>query len=96
MNEKYGTPKTTTITIVIMSNSRRAPSTLYPPCVCYVCTNVSLCNEGPLVDARVYRVMSTAKPSSQGPQDPDTPQMVYPRGGIKLCLHSRLAKFPTT
>lgn len=35
---------------------------------------------------RDYRVIMIANPSSQRAQDPDTPQMVYPLGGISVLL----------
>lgn len=35
----------------------------------------------------VHRVIRTEKPSSHWPHEPETPQMVYPRGGIKVCLY---------
>lgn len=33
-----------------------------------------------------HRVMITAKPSTQLAHEPDTPQIEYPRGGIRVCL----------
>ena len=33
-----------------------------------------------------YRVMMSAKPSTHCPQEPETPAMLYPRGGIRVCL----------
>lgn len=34
-----------------------------------------------------HRFTKAEKPSSQAPHVPDTPQIVYPRGGINVCLH---------
>jgi hypothetical protein len=36
--------------------------------------------------ARLHFVMITENPSTQAPQLPVTPQMLYPRGGIRVCL----------
>ena len=33
-----------------------------------------------------YRVMISENPSTHRPQEPDIPAMLYPRGGIKVCL----------
>lgn len=32
-----------------------------------------------------YRVMMSENPSTHWPQEPDTPAMLYPRGGIRVC-----------
>lgn len=33
-----------------------------------------------------YRVMMSEKPSTHCPNEPETPAMLYPRGGISVCL----------
>jgi len=38
------------------------------------------------LSANAYRVMMTEKPSTHCPQEPETPAMQYPRGGINVCL----------
>ena len=38
------------------------------------------------VDAHGQRVMTSEKPSTHCPHEPETPAMLYPRGGIKVCL----------
>lgn len=40
-----------------------------------------------------YRLeMMTENPSTHAPQDPVTPQMLYPRGGISVCLDNCQSK----
>lgn len=36
--------------------------------------------------AHLHRVIRTEKPSSHWPHVPETPQIMYPRGGIRVCL----------
>ena len=33
-----------------------------------------------------HRVIMSEKPSTHCPHEPETPAMLYPRGGIKVCL----------
>ena len=41
------------------------------------------------VHADGQRVMTREKPSTHCPHEPETPAMLYPRGGIKVCLKTR-------
>lgn len=34
-----------------------------------------------------YRVIMSEKPSTHCPNEPETPAMLYPRGGINVCLY---------
>ena len=46
---------------------------------------IKMCKEIPFT-LLIYRVMRIENPSSHGPHEPETPQMVNPRGGIKVWL----------
>lgn len=43
----------------------------------------------------VYRVMMMENPSTHAPHEPETPAMLYPRGGIKVWL-SRVSQSITS
>lgn len=38
-----------------------------------------------------YRVMMRENPSTHAPHEPETPAMLYPRGGINVCLRIQLS-----
>jgi hypothetical protein len=38
------------------------------------------------VPSKPHRVMMSAKPSTHGPAEPEMPPMLYPRGGMSVCL----------
>jgi hypothetical protein len=38
------------------------------------------------VPSKAHRVMMSAKPSTHGPAEPEIPPMLYPRGGMSVCL----------
>ena len=46
------------------------------------------------VYADAQRVMTSEKPSTHCPHEPETPAMLYPRGGIKVCLKKRCVSEP--